>query len=829
MRSESLVLGLSLFGALTLSACREDTVFVAEAEPVMLGLPYDIQHDSMTLSWTESTISSFDHFELYRGDASGVSTEDELILESEDPSETIFIDTELASYQTYFYRIWVVNSAGDSAASNEVSGTTEYDTSPTAVVLEDPSEVTATSMILSWSGSQAADFAAYKLYRAETEEVDESATVVQTVTDPGLTDHMDTALIPNTAYYYRVYVEDEWGISTGSNVVGATTLNTEAPWCTIARSPTVRPIGERFSFEAVNCGDTVQDVDDLEVRWDFGEGDGWTTATTDKTTTHAYSHAGAYTVRLEVSDGENASTSATALVVTDPALIPADDYIIGHEAGTTPWPDTEPSHQVSLSAFTIDSTETTTAAFAAYLTAEGGAAGYYSNEMEITLELDGTYRATHGWDDKPIVGIDWFDADAYCSWAGGALPTEAQWEAAARGPYDGPNYAYPWGDELPSSLDPVPLNYNNQVGDVVDVGSYPEGVTVWDSDVELYDIAGNADEWVADFYDPDYYQWALDNDDLLDPQGPAASPYGHGEPEYRVSRGGSFCNDDNPIRNAFRCYADPYQRGAHSFRCVWPPDARVAITAGGEHSCAIDSAGFMVCWGDDSYGQAPSPSGTYSQASAGQAHTCAVDTLGYISCWGDDSSGQASPPPGAVTQVAAGWDHSCALDSAGTILCWGANDYGQTDAPTGSFVDVAAGDWHSCAVDVHGALQCWGMNDHSEATPPEGSYTDVSSGHYHSCAIDTDGAAHCWGSDDDGESTPPEDSWLHISAGQAHSCGVTSKGTARCWGSDYYDQSNPPDGSFTAISAGGLHSCAIDSDGLVQCWGRNSSGQCSVP
>ncbi len=827
MSPSALHLAIPLLLTTTMVACKDNLEVVDAAQPVLLGLPYDVQQDSLTLSWTESTIGSFDRYELYRGDASGVSTEDTLVLTSEHADETIFTDQGLGAYQTYFYRIWVFNSAGDSAASNEVSGSTEYETGPTAIVLEDPSDVTATSMVLSWSQSQAADFHAYRLYRDEQLEVDEGATLVHSIGDVGLTDFLDTGLIPNTTYYYRVYVEDEWGFATGSNVVTATTLNTEAPWCSIARAPAARPIGERFGLEAVDCGDNITPVDGLLVRWDFGEGDGWTSATTDKATTHAYAHRGAYEVTLEVSDGTYTYTTATTLVVTDPHLMPAGDYLMGRETGSTPWPDQEPQRTVSLSPFLIDRFETTTASYAAFLTDGGAAEGHYHSGMEIQAEMDGSYAPQHGWDDKPMVGATWYDAAAYCAWAGGSLPTEAQWEAAARGPADGPGYQYPWGDDLPYTMDPVPANFDSLVGEVVEVESYEDGVTAWDASVQLWQLAGNADEWVSDYYDPDYYEWAVDNGDSIDPQGPASSPYT--EADYRVSRGGSWVNDENPLRVSFRCYADPWQRGATGFRCAWPPDAKILTAAGGEHSCSLDSAGFVVCWGDDSYGQAPTPAGGYLDVATGQAHTCAVSTDGALACWGDDSSGQASPPSGSFTAVRTGWDHSCAIDTAGAVQCWGADDYGQSSPPTGSFVALGVGDYHGCAIDTHAALHCWGMNDHGEATPPEGSFTAVDSGHFHSCAIDSEGAAHCWGSDDDGESSPPEDSWVDISAGQGHSCGITSAGTARCWGSDYYDQASPPDTAFTQVSAGALHSCGIDGDGLVQCWGRNNAGQCSAP
>jgi formylglycine-generating enzyme required for sulfatase activity len=808
------------------TACKDEPVVIAEAEAVLLGLPYDIQQDSMTLSWIASDLDSFDHYELYRSFESGVSTDDTLVFESDDPDETVTVVENLVPYKTYFYKLWVYNSADDSAGSNEVSGTTEVETAPSEVQLEEPTDVTATSMTLSWTQSSAADFGYYRLYRAQTEAVDQGATLVHSTDDRGLIDYLDTGLVPNTTYFYRVYVEDTWGIGTGSNIVTATTENTEAPWCSILRSPSVRAVGDAFSFEAVDCGDNITPVDGLLIRWDWGEGDGWTTSSSDKGATHAYSHRGAYEVLLEVSDGTYTSTTSTTLVVTEPALIPADDYLVGQPGGSTPWADLEPEHQVSLSAFQIDSLETTNDAYAAFLSDGGGAEGHHTSSMEIGQQLDGSYIPTHGAEELPVVGVTWFDAQAYCDWAGGALPTEAQWEAAARGPYDGTNYHYPWGDDLPQSIEPSPANWNNPDGDVVEVGSYPQGVTAWDAEIALYDMAGNADEWVWDYYDPDYYQWAIDNDDLQDPAGPASSPY---DDAYRVSRGGSFSNDDNPLRVYFRCYADPWQRGPHSFRCTWPPDGMVRVEAGGEHSCSLDSSGFMACWGSDSHGQAPTPAGTYSDLSAGQAHTCAVSSAGALDCWGDDSAGQASAPSGSFVAVAAGYDHSCALDAAGSVQCWGSDEHGQSTPPSGSFTAVSAGDWFSCALDAKGAIQCWGMNDHGELDAPEGSYEQLSAGHYHACAIDSAGNASCWGSDDDGESSPPADTWAQISAGQKHSCGVTSAGTVRCWGSDYYEQSDPPEGSFGQVSAGALHSCGLDSQGGIQCWGRNNAGQCTVP
>lgn len=227
------------------------------------------------------------------------------------------------------------------------------------------------------------------------------------------------------------------------------------------------------------------------------------------------------------------SLSATPAMPDKMVSVPAGWSLMGQDDGPRA---NQPQHRVYLDAFAIDRTEVTNAAFAEFL----AETGYQAKGWDDRLRAE---RA-----DRPVVGVIWREAHAYCQWAGKRLPSEAEWEKAARGEDE---RLYPWGDRWDSA------NANMEesgYGDVLPVGSFPAGASPYG----VLDMAGNAAEWVADYFDPDYYTFAPDH-----------NPLGPSKVLDHVLRGGSWASPPRHAQTFFRDSShsvDPNQRVG--FRCA---------------------------------------------------------------------------------------------------------------------------------------------------------------------------------------------------------------------------------------------------------------------
>jgi sulfatase modifying factor 1 len=222
-----------------------------------------------------------------------------------------------------------------------------------------------------------------------------------------------------------------------------------------------------------------------------------------------------------------------------------------------------PAHEVYLDAYYIDLYEVTNQEFADFLNesdnqVEGGVPWLEVNDDQVRIRrVDGVWEALPDYSDHPVTEVTWHGAQAYCRARGGRLPTEAEWEKAARwNPDTGEETRYPWGNQAP---DASLANFGLNVGHTVAVGSYPEGR----SPLGLYDMAGNVFEWVSDWYDAEYYA-----------DSPAENPQGPDSGTQRVVRGGSWGDFSFLQRSTNRGALGPEAAlNFIGFRCVLEPDA----------------------------------------------------------------------------------------------------------------------------------------------------------------------------------------------------------------------------------------------------------------
>lgn len=225
-------------------------------------------------------------------------------------------------------------------------------------------------------------------------------------------------------------------------------------------------------------------------------------------------------------------------------LVPEGIFTMGSDAETADAHE-KPAHDVYTDAVYMDIYEATNSLYGACV--EAGAC------QRPTLTSD--YQDNPAFSDYPAVRVTWNMANAFCNWRDARLPTEAEWEKAARwDPETDTVRTYPWGEEPPSSR---LANTNDRVDGTTPVGSYENGKSA----LGLYDMAGNVLEWVSDAYAFGYYA----NSPSFNPTGPET------DTGSRVLRGGSFGDDDFYARTTARVGQNPNWQGAAGVRCVKEP------------------------------------------------------------------------------------------------------------------------------------------------------------------------------------------------------------------------------------------------------------------
>ncbi|HSH05787.1 MAG TPA: formylglycine-generating enzyme family protein [Anaerolineae bacterium] len=238
--------------------------------------------------------------------------------------------------------------------------------------------------------------------------------------------------------------------------------------------------------------------------------------------------------------------------------VPAGSFIMGSNDQRR---DQKPAHEVYLDSYWLDQTEVTNQNFVDFLNEYPLLADWVQvNTAFSKIKSEADIFFTDAEDASyPVEAVAWYAAHKYCEWAGGRLPTEAEWEKGARGTTE---WLWPWGNTFEttklncSTIDCADDGFDQ----LAPVGSFPEGASPYNA----FDMAGNVVEWTADIYDSKYYE-SSPTKNPMNPLLPNSDDFG-------VLRGGSWLEDRNTSYVTYRQVADPrYLISGIGFRCVALP------------------------------------------------------------------------------------------------------------------------------------------------------------------------------------------------------------------------------------------------------------------
>lgn len=429
------------------------------------------------------------------------------------------------------------------------------------------SALNTTHPVLYWTGGDPdGDLVTYDVFFEagdSTPDVLISEDQLEEYFDPGV-------LTPGTTYYWQIVAADiyEWGRSgpvwrftTGSSVAPGA-FNKISPVDGATNQSTNLTLDWTDSTGATNYEYCYDDSDDNSCSNWISTGTTSHASLTglNKNTQYFWQVKATNATYNTFADGNPDAawaftTGDNSITPGEMVYVPAGEFQMGchpdHNGGYSCISDELPLHPVYLDAYYIDQTEVTNAQYAQCVAA--GACDPPSSTSSYTRP---SYYGNPDYADYPVIYVDWYDAQDYCTWVGKRLPTEAEWEKAARGTTI---RAYPWGDGDPNCS--LANSINNATGsycegDTSAVGSYPAGASQYGA----LDMAGNVWEWVNDWYSSTYYSGSL----YANPQGPSSGTY-------KVKRGGSWDGLWIGLRVAIRSYSDP---GVHyygvGFRCVSP-------------------------------------------------------------------------------------------------------------------------------------------------------------------------------------------------------------------------------------------------------------------
>ena len=292
-------------------------------QAVALYGPDNITVSTMDIEWSESPVSDFARYEVYRSSFGNFSpTPAMLIAQITDPLAVVYRATGLQPSTTYFFKVRVVDTGGLFNDSNEVTDTTPGpDFPPVAVVLADPpEEITETSVLLEWSKNNDPDFARYTVHKSTSKGFNPvPATEVRNLTDRQALSLNVTGLKPSTLYYFKVVVSDAAGQTNQSNEVRGKTIAVNVPPTADAGADQTVTVGT-LTILAGSGFDTDGYV--VLYEWDFTTDGIWDSTTMNGNVSYVYEVVGTYMATLRVTDERGGTSTGTTNITVEPAIPP---------------------------------------------------------------------------------------------------------------------------------------------------------------------------------------------------------------------------------------------------------------------------------------------------------------------------------------------------------------------------------------------------------------------------------------------------------------------------------------------------------------------------
>ena len=429
-----------------------------------------------------------------------------------------------------------------------------------------------------------------------------------------------------TQYYWKIVAKDNPDDATNGPVWRFTTVSGNKPVAAFTATPTsgTAPLTVKFTDQSTYSPSSWS--------WDFGDGN----SSTEQNPSHTYTSAGTYTVKLTVTNDQGSDTKTKTDYITansgssnnaidlDWVNVDGGTFQMGSNNGQD---DEKPVRAITVSSFKITKYEITNGQYCKFLNAIGcksngsyndveyGNVTYISvNTTQITYS-NGQFVPKSGKINFPVKDVTWYGAHAFAKWAGGRLPTEAEWEFAAHGGNKSNDFTYSGSN----NINDVAWYKKNSGDSTHQIG------TKLPNELGLYDMSGNVDEWCKDWYNPDYYSISPRNN----PQGPSSGTY-------RVFCGGSYLGDVNSSRITNRESQRPYfmfntigfRIAAISNFSAMPITGSVPLTVTFTDVSTGDPSSWHWDFGDGSTSTEQNPSHTYLKTGTFTVKLSVTDKLG---------------------------------------------------------------------------------------------------------------------------------------------------------------------------------------------------------